>query len=398
MNQNVDVTASDIASSAADNSAVVEAVTANETLSCNAEALNSEKVENVLTLSEGISEWKTAYKNDEIGSFNANTYHTTLQVLNSRLLRYFDGNKLLCDITAADAEDFLDDVSFGLTYKKTKMTANGAYNIYKACYNVFSYFECAGLVEANVFDELPEEVIPKPDKSKTEGHVLTEEELKAMLDVMVNSAPTLSTVANISFVYLACLTGYSPKDLVTYRWSDIDDLEYEGILDEFACKLFHNYKEAQKAALEKFKLTNPYDIVFCIKDPEGSNEVEFPTVAYANNWLKECVLLPNGIHRTKVSILSDSWESLAPLLKSIQGSDYPILGNIIIDDLFKYAASTKGNNEQYKKAREARREQWLAKEKAEGKLTKTQLAILSYDKKNGKNRANRRPVSSKKQN
>lgn len=297
--------------------------------------------------------WKPPYKEN-----TANSVKKDLP----RLVKHFGEDRDVSTIVEAEAEDYMDSVSFGSTYRETPMSANGAYSIYCSDRRLFDYATDKGYVSHNVFRTMDPAAIPIPENKNEPGARVDEAQSKVMAQALLKCEAAFANVRSVLFVLLAYFCHIRPGDLLVIKWTEVEKLEAAGKLSAWVKRLLKTYRPAQGVWLAKNGIRNDGNYVFVNEnDDEGKAKPASPGTA--GTWLKEKVLNPKGLPEVTINVLSSKKKGMTPQ-NAFDGldpeADYPIFGTVTYPE--KLIGKRKSPEEKAK--REAGRKEREAKYKA----------------------------------
>lgn len=287
------------------------------------ENISVKTVANAVTLKDGVERyWSGDYSRGVLGPFNFNTFRKTLSDARARIYRLGEG-KLICEITVADAESFMMETMFGGTLNGREMTPGGARAIHSTGVRLWNYFVDKGFATENIFSEVGAEF--KPSAVSGERQVLNKEQFEKAVHALLNKPSDYNEVKPGVFIYLICSAMCRTSDLLELTWDDVDEMLKNNYFDSIGAVLICNYRDAQNKVLERFKMTNPDNLVFINETPAGG-EAKGAYRSFAYNWFREKVLEPNKLPKVSVDSLRLMDHDVYDVLDKLDvGQDYPLL-------------------------------------------------------------------------
>ena len=316
----------------------------------------------VVTLKQLAKLFFTDYRAHRWKPYSINTDKSTEKDL-PRLIRFFGADRVISTIAEADAEDFMDETSFGLTDRKTPMTEAGALSIYYSARRMFDYAVDGKLLPKNVFRTMDPDAIPEIDREIRPGERVNEAEAKQLARALLDSVPVYGSVKSVLFILLAYGTHLRPGKLMNLTWPELDELEAAGALSPWASRLITSYRPAQEQWLADNRLSNPEEYVFVNGKPEG--DTARPAAAgTAGTWLRKKILEPLHLPLVTINVLSSETEGVTPQ-NAFDGLDpaaeYPIYGPVTFPEPVFGRKKTPEERARKLAARAARREKYDAK-------------------------------------
>ena len=304
------------------------------------------------------------YRANRWKPYSLNTDNSTKKDL-SRLLRFFGADRQIGTIVEADAEEFMDETSFGLTDRMTPMTEAGALSVYYSARRIFDYAVEMKLLPKNVFRTMDPDAIPENERDSKPGVRVNEAEVKQLARALLYSEPVYGSVKSVLFILLAYGSHIRPGKLMELTWPELDELETAGALSPWASRLIKSYRPAQEQWLADNRLTNPEAYVFVNGKAEGT--VARPAAAgTAGTWLRKMILEPLHLPLVTINVLSSETEDVTPQnafdeLDPV--AEYPIYGPVTFPEKAFGRKKSPEERARKKAARAARREKYDAKKK-----------------------------------
>jgi len=309
-----------------------------------------------ITLERAEEEWCIDYEAGKLGEFKLNTYQTTEQGWRKRILPALGKDTPVRDVTVEMVENFLDDLSFGLTARGTKMTETAASSIYYIGRRIFQYFVDKGYAKSNVFDEVDAVHIPivnRKEYQQKESIYLNDDQIKPFISTLLNLQPEFSAVKATLFTWLVYVLRMRPGSVLTLTWDAIE--EKSGELGWFGRKLAENYRAKQQEVLSNAQISNLKGYVFVRNGAAGTEALPSDS-SFASSWMKANVFRKLGLKDFRIDSLQSKKTSREGGMVPVETSadEYPILRPIYIATAFGGANGRRLSAEELKKRLEQR--------------------------------------------